>query len=377
MDQANAALAHFLLDRGTRVHLVANDVEPELVSALGASVNLAARPAGSYFLGYAMIRRLARRVADEVKRQFPAARVVANGGCYPRAEINWVHYIDKAWSRANRGAPSWYRAKTLVDDLVTRRAERQAMRTARLYIVNSRSTRDGLIRLYGVPRESIRVVYLSCDASMSPPTLDDRAKACAAIGISGAAPTIAFVGALGFDNRKGFDTLVDAWRRLSDNQKWDCNLVVAGGGRGLDAWRARIACEGLSARIRMLGATDKVAEVLAASDLIVSPVRYEPYGLNVHEAICSGVPAMVSRCAGVAERYPAQLDAMLIDDPEDAGALAEKMLAWRARVEDWQAAFAPLGVEFRARSWRDVARDFVDVVEQADGPSSCAEKPNR
>jgi glycosyltransferase involved in cell wall biosynthesis len=67
----------------------------------------------------------------------------------------------------------------------------------------------------------------------------------------------------------------------------------------------------------LLGYREDVATILAASDLLASPTRYEAYGLNVHEAICRGVPALVSRSAGVAERYPPELRSWLLDDPDD------------------------------------------------------------
>ncbi len=68
----------------------------------------------------------------------------------------------------------------------------------------------------------------------------------------------------------------------------------------------------------MVGFTNRVSDILAAADVLVSPVRYESYGLNVQEAICCGVPAIVSRAAGVAERYPTELSDLLLPDPNDA-----------------------------------------------------------
>ena len=37
-----------------------------------------------------------------------------------------------------------------------------------------------------------------------------------------------------------------------------------------------------------------VAPVIAAADVLVHPARYEAYGLGVHEALCRGLPAIVS-----------------------------------------------------------------------------------
>jgi glycosyltransferase involved in cell wall biosynthesis len=108
-----------------------------------------------------------------------------------------------------------------------------------------------------------------------------------------------------------------------------------------------------------------VKSVLAAADLLVSPVRYESYGLNVQEAICRGVPAMVSASAGVAEQYDHSFAPLLIPDPEDARDLVERLLAWRSNQEQWRARVQPFGEWLRSRSWRDTASDFVSIVEKS------------
>ena len=70
-------------------------------------------------------------------------------------------------------------------------------------------------------------------------------------------------------------------------------------------------------------------EVLRACDALVSPVHYEAYGLNVQEAICCGLPALVSASAGIAEQYPAALADLLLPDPDDPADLAARLRRWR------------------------------------------------
>ena len=130
-------------------------------------------------------------------------------------------------------------------------------------------------------------------------------------------------------------------------------------------WRTRIQESGLSERVRLLGFSNQIRSLLAAADLLVSPVRYEAYGLNVQEAICRGIPALVSASAGVAERYEPGLTPMLLPDPENVDDLVERLLAWRSKKEEWRARFEPLSNRLRSRSWRDTAADFVSIVEGA------------
>lgn len=91
---------------------------------------------------------------------------------------------------------------------------------------------------------------------------------------------------------------------------------------------------------------------------------YEAYGVNVQEAICRGIPAMVTASAGVAERYPPELAPMLIPDPEDPRSLVERLLAWRASKDEWRERFQPLSERLRSRSWRDTAVDIVSIASR-------------
>jgi glycosyltransferase involved in cell wall biosynthesis len=120
-------------------------------------------------------------------------------------------------------------------------------------------------------------------------------------------------------------------------------------------------------RVKVLGHTTRVRELLAGLDLLVSPVRYESYGLNVQEAICRGVPAIVSRSAGVAERYPPALADLLLEDPTDPRALVEKLLAWQSAGGAWRTRVEPLARELTGYSWQDMAAAFVDAASISRG----------
>jgi glycosyltransferase involved in cell wall biosynthesis len=94
---------------------------------------------------------------------------------------------------------------------------------------------------------------------------------------------------------------------------------------------------------------------------LIHPARYEAYGLAVHEALCRGVPALVSSRAGVAERYPTELNSLLLDDPDSADELAKRLVSWRGdgNVGSRVASFA---AQLRARSWDQMACEIVSVA---------------
>jgi glycosyltransferase involved in cell wall biosynthesis len=236
------------------------------------------------------------------------------------------------------------------------------VRQARSIVANSEQTRAALIERLGVPAERVRTVYYGIDAErFKPATAAERAAAKARLGWNDDRPTVAFVGALG-DLRKGFDTLFEAWRLLGREPSWDARLVVAGAGASLAAWQARAAEAHLEQSIQFLGFCSDIPAVLAACDLLVSPTRYEAYGLNVQEALCCGLPALVSASAGVAERYPPELHGLLLPDPDDATDLAARLRSWRNALAVYHTQVAPLGQTLRARTWDHCAADIVAWV---------------
>jgi glycosyltransferase involved in cell wall biosynthesis len=118
-------------------------------------------------------------------------------------------------------------------------------------------------------------------------------------------------------------------------------------------------------RIHFLGFRYDIPQVLAACDLLVSPARYEAYGLAVHEALCSGVPAFVSAKAGVAEQYPATLQHLLLPNPEDAADISDRLRQWRKCIDQYRAATSELSRQLRSRTWDHACAEMVELIEAA------------
>ena len=367
MDKANLALAEFLVAQGIHVHLVAHSVDPILVQHPRVTVHAVARPLGSVVLGEWELDRRGRNVAAAILSENPNARVLVNGGNCLLGDINWVHCVHHAWRTVDQGAPGWFKVKNALSKRIARRRELRAFKRARRIIANSESTARELMKL-GLGEEKISTIYLGGESEWNPATPGEKVEARNALSLSAGRPIVAFVGALSFDNNKGFDILWQAWKRLCSMENWDANLVVAGAGSGLKRWNAEAAAAGLTARVHFLGHTPDIYTVLAAADLLVSPVRYEAYGLNIQEAICRGVPVIASACAGIAERYPANLRSTLLGHPEDSGDLISKFLDWRSEMSTWNKRFQPFATALRAYSWHDMAASLVAAVEGTTTP---------
>lgn len=365
MDRANEALARHLLESGARVHLVGHEIDPELCAHPLAAAAIVPRPKGLPGLAERLLAWRGASVARRVVAGSPDARVVVNGGNCPWPDVNWVHAVHAAWPVHDSGAPFWSRVRNRRLKASARRREREALRGAALVITNSEASRRAVIERIGVPRDRARTVYLGTDPGYGPVDAAERAAARAALGLAGPAPVVAFVGALGSDINKGFDLLWDAWQLLSSSGSWDARLVVAGGGWRLPQWRSEADAAGLSSSVRFLGFTPRVREVLAAADLLVSPVRYEAYGLNVQEALCRGLGVMVSRSAGITERFDAALSGALLPDALTAAGLATRLRAWREDVEGWRRLANATASRLRRHTWSDMAAEFVAAVHDA------------
>jgi glycosyltransferase involved in cell wall biosynthesis len=221
------------------------------------------------------------------------------------------------------------------------------------------------VYLIGIAEVRAQVVLLGSDpVRFGPVSGTERDAARRALGCRGDRPFVGFIGALG-DRRKAFDTVFGSWTILCKRRDWDATLVVVGAGAELPAWQQRSRESGLSDRIHFLGFRADVPDVLAALDSLVHPARYEAYGLSVHEALCRGVPALVSATAGVAEQYPAALAELLICDPDDAGELADRLTSWRRDIERFRSMVAPVSATLRERTWDAMAQQIVDCVERS------------
>src|SRR5215472_885532 len=336
IDRANAEFALYLSERGTPLHLVAYWVDPLIAIRENVTCHIVKRPYNSFFLGEFLLHRAGVRVARSVAARCPDARVLVNGGNCRWGDLNWVHCVQAAWKCNDPGAPLWFRIKNRVAKRTFVIWERRSLRRARVVFTNSQRTRWEAIEKYRIDPWRVHTVYLGSDRSLAPVTLEERQLARARLQVPDHVPLALFVGALSYDNNKGLDTLLAAWHGLSVGKQWDAYLLVAGGGGAVARWKNWCAERGMAERVRFTGATDRIPECLAAADILVSPVRYEGYGLNVHEAICSGLAFMVSRSAGIAERVPDSLSDMLIEDPEDAGQLANRLLASRTDARNWE-----------------------------------------
>jgi glycosyltransferase involved in cell wall biosynthesis len=119
----------------------------------------------------------------------------------------------------------------------------------------------------------------------------------------------------------------------------------------------------LGDRIRFLGFRSDVHAIMSVCDALVAPAVYEAYGLGAQEALACGLPVFVTGTAGVAERYPAALQDLLMSLYEDPESLAKRLRSWRMRMPTFRERVKPLSDRLRSHSWNDMAQLVAAQIE--------------
>jgi glycosyltransferase involved in cell wall biosynthesis len=360
MDRANHALAKYLALSGRDVHLVAHRVWPDLASLPTVTVHHVPRPFGAHLLGAPLLSLAASWTAG---RLGPSTRLLSNGGNTRWIAPTWVHYLHAAYS-PHVAAGSRARLTSAAGRRRDLSREAETIARAPAIICNSERTAADVRTAYAVAGARVHVVYYGVDpGQFSDVSADARRNARQVLGMAADSPAAVFIGALG-DRRKGFDVLFDAWRRLCADPAWDVNLMVVGVGAEAGAWESRAAAAGLGGRLTFLRFRPDVPVILAAADVMVHPARYEAYGLGVHEALCRGLPAIVTANAGVAERLPEDLRPLTLPDPISPDDLIARLRSWRGDMTAWRDRAKAAGQILRRRTWDHMAADIAGIVER-------------
>lgn len=368
MDRANLALAAYLAETNHSVHLVAHRVHDSIRKYQNVFFHDVPRPLGSHFLGEPLLNYHGKNVANRLSSPINPMIVVNGGNCRPRQPyINWAHYVHAAWNpsdTANNHQPFLRRIKRSLTHQIHLRHEKTGFQNASLIIANSHLTANHITNFHQVPPKRIKVVYYGSNQKIfGPVSSEERASARSLLSLPSNRPCVLFVGALD-DSRKGFDLLFDTWKVLCQKSNWDATLLVVGSGSSLPYYRQAAVDHSLSDKIRFLGFRTDVPTILAAADLLVSPARYEAYGLNVHEALCRGCPVLVSSMAGVAERIPKGDNlSMKLSANVTTDEIIAALINWRENENHYAREAKLLSEQFHQHTWHDQMRSLVEQAQ--------------
>jgi glycosyltransferase involved in cell wall biosynthesis len=223
------------------------------------------------------------------------------------------------------------------------------------YITVSNFSKQDICRFHSVSPERVVVIYNAASPrfhkKLQPQQIAD-------VREKYRLPPQYFLFLGGFDKRKNVGTLMEAYAQLPQDAP---PLVLAGEHKWEFATVAdKIAALGLTGHVLCpdMIADDDLPALYQGAIALVHPSRYEGFGLQLVEAMASGVPVLASGTSSL----PEVLDGCgLLFDPEDAASIARAMERI-AREPDLRTAMAEKGRQ-RAQffSWREAAERTLGV----------------
>jgi UDP-glucose:(heptosyl)LPS alpha-1,3-glucosyltransferase len=175
-----------------------------------------------------------------------------------------------------------------------------------------------------------------------------RAQARASLGVPEHAPCVLLVGNdLG---RKGLPALLQALQELPP----EVMVLAVGHASRIPTFRAMADQMGLTQRVVFHAEMQDIRLAYCCADILAHPTLADTFAMVVLEAMACAVPVVVSGPAycGIAQLLTEGENALLLDDPQDAKALAT---ALRRLLTDapLHAKLAQAGVEFaKLHEWQ-------------------------
>ena len=256
---------------------------------------------------------------------------------------------------------AWRKISRMYFSLVSRGARR-----ADAVITVSECSKNDIVKLLGLPPESVHVIGNAVDASSFYPVRDAWLLASVRERYGIGPRFILYFG--GFDMRKNVPRIIQAYSRLPEHLKREYQLVIAGRYQHLGHPlypdpRVTVQQLGLDNHVVFTGQfreQDK-APLLSAATIFAFPSLYEGFGIPVLEAMACGTPVVTSNLSALPEVAG---DAGLLVDPYDPDAICNafaELLENQARRDE----LSRRGLE-RARhfTWHEVAEQTVRVYRQ-------------
>ena len=249
--------------------------------------------------------------------------VHVHGDSLAKADIRSAHSCHKAWIKyelslnSSLGNILRKRVNPLHAIVLLIEYYDYNLKGAQQVISVSKTVKQQVLDEYGIDNSRIVIVPAGVEvAKYAVPKEFNRVEFRQSIGIPNSVPLMVLVG--WEFGRKGLVTVLEAMTVITSSQP---HLLVIGGDRAQPFMKKAKRLE-IADRIHFVGAQSNIFPYLWGSDLFVFPTCYEPFGIVVAEAMATGLPVIVSRCAGSSEWLQDGVDAILLDDPFSAEELA-------------------------------------------------------
>lgn len=111
-------------------------------------------------------------------------------------------------------------------------------------------------------------------------------------------PPLKFVALGRFVRKKGFDLLLEAFKRYLETSSVPARLVLGGDGPLDSQLRMQAERLGIAHLVDFTGWVDDIASCLDAGDIFILPSRDEPFGIVLLEAMARGKPIVTTDVSG-------------------------------------------------------------------------------
>jgi glycosyltransferase involved in cell wall biosynthesis len=191
----------------------------------------------------------------------------------------------------------------------------------RAVVVTSASLRTTMAGCYPATVPMLQVLTPGVMAVPGPASANAKRQARAQLGLPLDGRCLLLVG--NDYRKKGLASLLQAMSTLPT----DVVLAVVGNPAQSSEFRTRAAAAGLAHRVFFLGALDRVDPAYQAVDVLVHPTLEDTFAMVVLEAMAYGLPVVVSaeRYCGIAGLLRHGVNALLLQDPQDAAALGREL----------------------------------------------------
>lgn len=195
-------------------------------------------------------------------------------------------------------------------------------------IVNSKLSKNGILKFYPVPEERIKVIHNGVDAERFNPLNKEkyRTEIRKKHNLSDDDFVILYVGS-GF-KRKGVSYLIEAVARLGNDyiNKNRIRLLIVGKDN-LMPYKRLAAQFGIDKNIIFVDYAGETEKYYAASDIFALPTFFDPFANVTLEAMASGLPVITTKKNGASEIIEDGKDGFVINAPFEIDALTEKIRA--------------------------------------------------
>ena len=241
-----------------------------------------------------------------------------------------------------------------IPDPASRWLTRLAMKRAAFVVTKGEYLRQQAIRM-GINARKVRNVPNGCDPSVFHPA--DRSAARAQLAVADEHELVLFVGRL--DPQKGIVELLKAFDSLVSRRP-NLRLVYVGDGPADEHLRNVARDFALEDRILLAGAcpSQKVAQWLAAANVLALPSYAEGCPNVVIEALNCGRPVIATNVGGIPELVNEKSGILV--PPRDSQALAGAIKTAMERKWDERL----ISDQFR-RGWDDAAGEILTICELA------------